>query len=319
MKRYATILFLLLAVVCVATGVVAGIRRSTQMPVRFNTRGLSENAINIITPVDPSFPELVKKHFKNRSPGNLPPLSVFIENSSNRLVLAYALTWEVVDAEGKTITSRTVGYSEPGGLMGAEIPKGVVHTTAIEPGTVRCFTVDSQIEDEGAGAERTSGAFQVRASKETASAVRAMVASQKSEEAANVVRAMWADQLSRASDVTVSLDGVIFEDGIFVGPNNTGFFERMQAMVNAKVDLLREIEVAGEQNTLDQTLDSINAQSQEPDVVFGSNVSADDWYRYFRKLYASEINDLHRAHGKENMVRYFVKSFSKARPKLKRK
>ena len=287
-------------------------------PVRFHTRDLQENGVHIITPVDPSFAELAAKHFEKRTPEALQPLSVFIKNSSKRLVLGYALTWEILDAEGKTITSKTVAYSEPGALMGAEIPKDLIHTTAIEPGAERCFTVNSQIEKEAVGPGGFGGAFSLRTTEESARALQAMIANQKGEEIASTLRAMWADQLSHASDVTVSLDGVIFDDGTFVGPNKTGFFERMQAMLNAKVDLLREITVASEQDKLDETFDSIAAKSRESDVVLGTTASSDDWYYYFRKLYASEISNQRRVHGKENVVRYLIESYRRARPELKK-
>ena len=76
----------------------------------------------------------------------LQPFAVFIKNSSTRLVVADALTWELNDEDGRNVKTQTVSYSEPGILIGNEIPIGMKHTTAIEPGNVRCFSVNSKIE-----------------------------------------------------------------------------------------------------------------------------------------------------------------------------
>jgi len=301
MKRYVAIVISLISVVGIVTGVFAGMRRAQSMEVRFNKRDLPEYGIHIITSADPSFDEIVAKYFKNRP---LETLSVFIKNSGTRLVVGYALTWELRDEDGKMISSNTRGYSEPGVLMGNEIPKDLKHTTAIEPGTARCFSRDSQIERDVVEVGELDTALPSH--------------SQDKEDGSSAIRAMVTAQLSRATDVTVSLDGVIFDDGTFVGPNVTGFFEQMQAMVNAKVDLLHDIAASSQQGNLDQALDSIAAMSREPDVKFNSKSSADDFYHYFRKLYADEITNKHHAYGKEKLVPYLVKSYHRARPILRK-
>lgn len=301
MKRYAAIVISLLSVVGIVTGIVAGMRRTQSMEVRFNKRDLPEHGVHIITSADPSFDEMAAKYLKNNS---LETLSVFIKNSGTRLIVGYALTWELRDGDGKIISSNTRGYSEPGILMGNEIPKDLKHTTAIEPGSARCFSRNSQIEQDTVEAAEQDTALPSH--------------SQDKEDGSSAIRAMVASQLSRATDVTVSLDGVIFDDGTFVGPNVTGFFEQMQAMVNAKVDLLHDIAAASQQGDVDQALDSIAAKSREPDAKFNSKSSSDDFYHYFRKLYAAEITNKHHAYGKEKLVPYLVKSYHRARPILRK-
>src|SRR6266849_5842139 len=146
-----------------------------------------------------------------------------------------------------------MGYSEPGILMGQDIPKDprFQHTTAIEPGKSRCFNWNSQINPD---AVETSGLD--------------MPPSQSQEnqtDNSGAIRALMLSELSKATDITVSLDGVVFDDGTFVG-SNLIFFQQIQAVVNAKVDLLRELAEASEQGKIDQALESIAAKSREPDV-----------------------------------------------------
>lgn len=293
MKRYAVILLAILVLIGIVTSVLATIRRATEMPVRFNTRDFPEHGVQIVTPVDPSFDETVKKYFKNNPPPDTTqPFSVFIKNTGKKLVLGYALTWELKDSEGKVIVRNTVGYTEPGLLMGDEIPKGMEHTTAIEPNSFRCFNWNSKIEPNHVS--RTGAS--------------------ESDAVPNLV----ASQLSRASDISVSLDGVFFDDATFIGPNETGFFDQMQALFRAKSDLLDEVATASERGTLDQAFESIAAYSNEPDVVFGPTFSSDEWYRYFRKAYATEMHNKHRAYGKDKLLPDLLKSQRRAIKKLKK-
>lgn len=262
------------------------------MPVRFNTRDFPEHGVLIVTPVHPSFNETVQKYFKNSPPDTLQPFSVFIKNTGKKLMLGYALTWELKDSDGKVILRNSVAYTEPGLLLGDEIPKDMKHTTAIEPNSLRCFTWNSKIEPDAV--------------------------SQIGSSDSDAVRNVLAYQLSRAADISVSLDGVFFDDATFVGLNETGFFDQMEALLRAKSDLLDEVASASERGTLDQAFESIADYSNEPDVVFGPTFSSDDWYRYFRKAYATEMHNKRRAYGKDKLLPDLLKSQRRAIKKLKK-
>jgi len=310
MKRYAVVAITIVAAVGMVTAVFASIQRKNGMQIQFNTRDLPEHGIHIVTSVDKSFDDLAASHFKSRSPDSLKPLSVFVKNSGRSLVLAYALTWELRDKDGKRITSKTVGYSALGVLMGDESLSNTKHTTAIEPGTSRCFTVDDQIEQDAP--ETVSG-------QNTSLPLQSSEINDTHDTKASAILAKFTSRLSEATSVSVSLDSVVFEDGTFVGPNETGFIEQAQAMLNAKVDLLREIAVASKQGTLKEAFESIKAKSREADVEFAENISADDWYRYFRKIYAKEITGQYYAYGEVQLVPYLLKSYDRARPSLKKR
>lgn len=296
MKRYLLSGITVLALVTMVTIVFAGFRRSNEVSVQFNTKDLPEQGVLIITPADSNFENIAADHFKSNAPENLKPLSVFIKNSGSKLVLAYALSWEFNDKNGQVISTKAVGYSEPGVLMGNKIPKDLKHTTAIEPNGVRCFSRDSKIDvNEG---EANLGQNNMRASITSKSKL--------------------VEDLSRATNVTVTLDGVLFDDGSFVGPNKSHFFEQMQAMLDAKVDLLRELAEANQRGDVKQTFDFITQLSREKDIQFNAAFSADDWYRYFRKLYATEITDQYYAFGKDTLLPTLLESYKRARPKLRR-
>ncbi len=285
MKRYTLIVVFLITVVVLGTGVFANIRRGQAMEIKFHKSDLPEYGVNLVSSADPSFDGIAAKHFKNKQPKTLKPFAVFITNSSARLVVAYALTWELKDENGRNITTKTVGYSEPGILIGNEIPPNLIHTTAIEPGKERCFSWDSKIDP----------------------------AQVEINNVRNPILAMVEAELARATDVTVALDAVVFDDGSVVGPNKTAFVDQMRAMVAAKGDLLRDIAAASERGDVDQVLDSIGALAQEPEVVFGSTFSTDEWYRHFKKVYATEIANQRAAYGKERLIPFLVKSHKRVK------
>lgn len=259
------------------------------MDARFNTRDFPEYGVRIITPADPSFDGIANRYFKSKGPLDLKPFSVFIKNSGSQMIVGYSITWALFN-DGKRITSNTVGYTEPGVLLGNEIPSDTVHTTAIEPGKVRCFTWNSQIHPE-------------------------LVGETKPDPIQNILNS----ELSRATDVTVSLDAVVFDDGTFVGANTTGFIDQMQAMVTAKSDLMREVVEANQSGAVDAAFESIIRTSQEDDVVFDAKFSNADWYRYFRKMYATEIAQRRKIQGKDHALSYVIQSYGRAKHEIKEK
>lgn len=295
MKRYFVIVGALVAVIGMITAVFATIRRGDwEMPILFHKRDLPDDGVRIITPLDPSFDAEALKYFKKRSPETLKPFSVFIENSSTKTLVAYTLTWRFAKHDGQ-ITSNTVGYSEPGVLMGDPVYEGpyVQHTVPIKPNGVRCFTWNSQIlEDDSTEPQRTS------------------------QQAA--LRQMLFAELGKATDVTVTVDGAVFDDGTFVG-SNLVFFQQMQGVVNAKLDLLQEIADASERGKPDEAFKSIKAKSEEPDVPISQKFSAEEYYRSYRKMFAAEIIAMADEHGKEKVARHLVNARKRSRKVVQKK
>src|SRR5882672_678051 len=310
MKRYAAIVISLLSVVGLVTGVVAGMRRAHGMEVRLNKRDLPRHGIHIITSADPLFEVTAANYFKdksNKSFESLKPFSVFIKNSGNKSVVAYALMWQIVKPDGRILTN-TNSYSEPGVLMGDLIPADprFKHTQTLEPDAVKCLSWSGPINAETQdrlGGGGVSQSKQGQTFQETDS---------------DMTRSELSTELSEATDMTVSIDGVFFDDGTFIGPNVTGFFERIQAIVNAKVDLLHDVALASERGEVDRALESISEKSLAEDVTITTTSTPDDYYKYYGKLFAIEISGMKAAYGKERLVAHLVNSHNRARPLLRK-
>lgn len=297
MRRYATIAISLIAGVVMISAVFARIRSGgPKMPILFHKRDLPDQGIRIVTPFDSSFDVRASEYFKRTSPETLKPLSVFIENSSSKTIVAYLLTWKFAKQDGQ-IMSNSVGYSEPGVLMGDPVYEGptIRHTVPIKPNAVRCFTWDSQIlEDDPSSADSQ------RTSQQMA------------------LRQLLLAELDKATDVTVTIEGAVFDDGEFVG-SNLVFFQQIKAVVDAKVDLLSEVEKANQRGKPDEAFESIKAKSKEPDVPISQNFSADEYYRSYRKTFASEITAMADRHGHDKVAKYLLQANKQSRRVFKKK
>jgi hypothetical protein len=286
-------------------GVTPRCAESAHRPLQ---RGEDLDRVRLITSIDPTFEATASKYFKgngDESREAVKSFSVFISNSARKTIAAYVLVWQLVKTDGRVITS-TQSYAEPGILMGDEIPSNPAfkHTQAIEPNAVRCFSWEGPVLQE---VNRPLSGVGSIGSDQT-------VPNQPNDPVA--VRARLSKELYEATDVTVSLDGVFFDDGTFIGPNTTGYFERTEALINAKADLLREVADANEKGTVDQAFESITAKSLAPDVVIGATSSPDDYYKYYQKLFASEISNMKRANGTRSLLPHLLKLCNRPRPRL---
>jgi hypothetical protein len=307
MKRYGAIVISLLAVVGLVTGVSGSLRKGQPMQVRFNKRDLPKHGLHIITSADPNFDALASNYFKNRSAASnesLKPLSVFIQNRGSRMVVAYVLEWRMLRTDGQVLTN-TNSYSEPGILMGHEMPTDprFKHTQAIEPNEIRAFTWSTAVNPEGASRLGSSN---------TSPSPLAQVPQ------ADALRAQLDDELSGATDLTVSLDGVFFEDGEFVGPNATGFFERTQALVSAKLDLIRDIAMANENGKLDQAFEVVASKYLSPAVTLTPESTPAEYYKYYTRLFAEEITNMESVYGKQRLATYLTNQQKRARSLFKK-
>jgi len=192
-------------------------------------------------------------------------------------------------------------------LMGEKMPTDprFKHTQAIEPNKIKCFSWSAPIaEGEGGGLGSTE---ELQAKQ-----------GQGSKEGSASTREELTTELAQATALTVSLDGVFFDDGGFVGPNTTGFFERMQAIVRAKLDLLRDIQVAASEGKEEEVFEAITAKSLEPDSMMTSTASPEDYYKYYTKLFATELSGMRSVYGTQKLVPYVKTLNNQSRPILKK-
>ena len=223
-------------------------------------RDLADDGFSIVAPSDSSFEsELQHLNFdKKPEMSTLKPFSVILRNSSSRSVVAFAIKWVVSDASGKVLT-RSFNYIEPSGLLdgGREKTKRALVEHQIRPGGTRLLTTN--------GMDRTEDELRDLASSPLPESVQ-----------------------------HVEIDLAVFDDGESIGPNTLGLMEIFAAYVNARQDVMEEVDsrTAKGENLKNVVADIKSRLTPEADTVqvtpraiYGRNVRA-----YLTELETTERN-----------------------------
>lgn len=208
--------------------------RILAMDIHFNVKDLPEHGLRIILPTDPSFDvSLASKTLPNVSPDLFRPLSVFVQNTAQKSAVAYMLRWEFTYTNGKTV-HYDHHFASPAFLMEAwESGKHIEHQGYnINPNSIKLFSLIPPEKNDQRAIGGYSG-FAMNQSEES----QGLDEKNSRERSINAL----AEELTHVTSITVSIDGTFFDDGTFVGPDNTNFFAKFKAQYDARRDLYNEI------------------------------------------------------------------------------
>jgi hypothetical protein len=254
MKRITVAIALVVTLVLVGT---FGWRNAKvhAMNIQVNIKDIPEEGIRILAPSDPSFDKKVESFLKGPSGlvDRIKPFSVIVENTGQLAIVGSRLTWEIVKSDG-TVYRHQVGSANPQVFLGGDKIIQTAQGAAIPPHSKRFVSlVGSAAEGEQVDLNTIELTF--RGSQSELQEFNQELLQGNREEAFN--KSSIAKTMAEATNVTVSIDGIFFEDGTFVGENKTGLFEEVKAYVDAEYDMVTEISVAQKQG---ETPDSIVAQ-----------------------------------------------------------
>jgi hypothetical protein len=315
MKRIG--LIVLLAVVSLFVSAALVLRRTRAVDVAVNVRDLPEYGVRLVSAADPSFNGLAAANLKNISPDNIEsnkPFSVFIKNTGNRDLVAYVLKWELVVEDG-SIRTHISSEGNPHLLMGAEPTKNpalIELSPVVKPAKVKFCSWIAPAEDQGIGS-MTGGTSAGSGDPEV---LRRMARGGKN----NEIRDYMQTQLRQGRSITISVDGAFFDDGTFVGPNTTGFYEQIQAQIKAKHDLLEEANNAfagGKQP--DEIFKMLEPYTSLPQASYNSGSTPEDVYDFWKKTYAEEAINMRRGGGARPVLDRMLSLYRKPWPELKRR
>jgi hypothetical protein len=230
-------------------------------PVQFNVKGLEEQGVSLVPASDPSFNSLVPSELLNDAYVKaLAPFSVVLRNDSGRTIRGLATVYTWTFSDGRTETHDLFNQS-----------LNVRNTFKVDPGGTILVTPKGAI------------------TKPTKAPDRAL------EEVANL-----AARMSELAAITVSVDGLFFEDGTFVGPNEGRAFEKAMGSQKARTQLATEIlarQARGDQNDVVASwLESI-AKGGFPGYQSPHTVRTINWDSEFLRLSARGLLDTYRAYG----------------------
>lgn len=225
----------------------------------------------------------------------LKPFSIFVKNIGERKVVAERLIWELTRADGTTtaeVHSRVTSWVFMGGGEAGADPSTAAGEGVIIPGSFHFFSLApiSAVSEEGQDANQTARLNELSA------------------------------ELEQCTNITVSIDGVFFEDGTFVGPDNTGFFAQVKAHVDAKYDLLREVELSIKNNKgLEDFLNYVEQLANKPNGRRGPKATPDDHYNFYKKRFAEEFVGVQRNHGRDEAIAAAIRQVNRPWPMLQKK
>lgn len=270
-------------------------------------KDLQEEGVELIGPSDPAFSTMVRGWSGANSSAvieALGPYSVFVKNTSNRSIVACELKWELTAADGTTRTE-TRGFVVLWRLMqqGATGVGGPL----IRPNANWFFTPSSIDIRQAANTSSTVGRIDAVPDENEVS--------MRTKYLGHVV-----SRLAQYTGITVSIDGVFFEDGTFVGPNSTKFFEDVQADIDARRDLYLEIgHHIGQGEHPSVALRRVEELAAGPDVRLKETSTSAEMYSQHKKEIANEMLQMRKKAGDEQVVIFMSEALRKPWIQLKKK
>jgi uncharacterized protein (UPF0335 family) len=305
MKRRALLITALITILTTATGFVLS-RRTRVMELKINAKDLSEHGLIIIRPSDPSFDSLAADFFKDFSSEeveNLKPFSILIKNETDRTVVSQTVIWELTKTDGKKISLTKMSANSEALTDGQDYFDALARTNmddTIRPNSIQLFSLLPLSRSGGGG-----GPFQQ--------------ANPDNTEKIERLRSMRTELATKYTEITVSIDGAFFDDGAFVGPDINGLFDKVQAQVKAKRDLVlglaKKIELKMDIEEVFQEAESKAGTDTVPDL----NSTPADEYNYFSKFFANQFRQLRKFYGDNKIFAHILRSARKPEPKLRKK
>jgi hypothetical protein len=276
-----------------------------------NSKDLPEHGVRLITPGNADFDkELEKEKNKDGDPAAkatldaIAPFSVFIVNNNGRALVGYTLKWEMTREDGKTLTY-FASVSDGDALSGLDTKSSGAGPT-LKSGDRRFIALVSQTsQTKGIGTNPA-----VLTSQD--------VGAFGTNPASSVLVERLGRQLQHASDLTVSVDNAVFEDGEGVGPDSGHYFDQLQASVRARNDLLSNALNDIRQGRRPEDVISKIREISESELDLGGKQP--DIYALYRKEFASEIIRIRASVGDDKTALWYAfQPLTRKWPELRKK
>jgi len=315
MKK-ATLVFLAFAL-CVSGILFFRTGRTEAVAPRIQVRDLPEHGVRLIGPGDPMQPSVAgsfRTPSSNAVVERMKPFSVFLRNTGSRNIIAYWLTWELTKPDGTVITREEGGVNS--GALTGDVAPGLEHLV-MNSGYAVGRNANRFINPlTSFGESEVSGAlFAYATSTEDPSEIGRL------QQAARSISSFLDDvvvpELRGYAEMRVSVDGVFFDDGTFVGPDTTQFFNKVQANIDAKRDLLEEISFAVEHGLrMSKIFKNVQEVASSPDVI--SFTTQADYYNLHKKRYAEEVLRMRSVLGDNRAIAQALRSLTRPWPRLRK-
>jgi len=242
--------------------------------VKYNIKDLPKHGISLVAPSDPALS-------KNLKP--IDPYSVFLRNTSSRPIVGYSIKWECFDGKNES-ASRNTFYDRH-----LRSNLGVVFMYGEET-------------DRKAILDRLEEVIWQNSTWLISYDLPALpVGTVTKEDSPEINEAALAQMRAACPEMTITLDGVFFDDGRFVGPDTIGFFTYVETHVAMRHEMFQKVQTelkSGKTPTeVFRGLEQIaNSESTEPRAE--TEVSRTE----FRKLFAQDVLGMRNTWGVDKAI-----------------
>lgn len=253
--------------------------------VRFNVKDFPEHGVSLIVPSNPSFDNL---QAKVPMPESNDSYSVILKNTGNRSVVGYAIKWECFDAKGEASDrdlskdrnlSHLVSWVFLHGKESERIAAMNGSSEIIRPHSIWLISFDGPARRLDGG----SGATDFGATRQGEGG--------------------GAETLRTCSSVTVTADGIFFDDGTFIGPDTTGFFTGVKSQMDAQYEILQgvlgELKSGKEAGEIFRGLERIRDREA---VQLEESPTPEEFRSYFRNIFARDLLGKKEAWGTDKTI-----------------
>jgi hypothetical protein len=252
----------------------------------FQTKDFPEHGVHLIGPSNPSFAKLVQLTKSNEdSVTDVPP--IFLQNTSKHSVVGYRITWECVDKAGVADVrdvSNIISYVFLHGDESERIQAMSCDAKVMEPNSTWFISLEhptERVEQIGTGQESTHGSYTPKISNE-------------------------------CSRVTISVDGVFFDDGTFLGPDTTAFFNEVKAQMDARHEILSKVQSDLKSGVrVEEILRKLEQIAGQPMPELPEIPSRAEYLNAFRIIFAKDILGMNKVFGVEKAMEDVHQQLSK--------
>jgi hypothetical protein len=184
--------------------------------ISVTTETFSYPGVSIVGPTDPSFEGEVRKLFGERAAiaEKLAPFLLILKNENPRTIVAYTATWRIKGADGNEMPL-SVRYMYPMAISGPVVKDDLPRDREVRTGEERLVSAEFEV------------GLHINASN--------------ADEAFSIISEHQSEQFRDISEVNISLDAIVFDDGEIVGPDRSGLGGDFAKYVDAYQSLYREI------------------------------------------------------------------------------
>src|SRR5215213_1391008 len=254
---------------------------------------LQKYGIEVISSTDFNFDSEFLKHVGGRSDlltlvNSTKPFAFFIKNNSSKEIVGVSLRWEFIDSQGNK-TKFPQNEANPGVLMGIKPvdPNMVGKTSLINSKEMKFFTYFNE------PVIQQIALANLRFKNPTVNYPYS-IDSGNTQSAISNLNFQKEKIFSYYQELSVSVDGIIFNDGIFVGEDQNFFFDSLRGDIEARKDILTALTQArsiGKTNAdiLDDILSNTANISVNSAGLHTDNTTREQVYDFAYKNYLKNL------------------------------